>query len=222
MKLRKRPLPGEQTGERRREKENQPMPVKWSRQGVKAGMHGTAPPLNRHPCPSSPPQRRGSPYTVFLWVRVPSGATSPRGLGALLRHTHLRRRTVITHCWRYETVRVLPGTQMGNRITAFFRSSITHHLQMCDTPRYPGGFILQASDRKSKKEGEIQQKKPGAESTRLKRENKIPVPWSCPGGAGCTAPFAYGAATPALCACWAERWNDTALFTWCEHGHANV
>ena len=185
-------------------------------------MHGTAPPLNRHPCPSSPPQRRGSPYTVFLWVRVPSGATSPRGLGALLRHTHLRRRTVITHCWRYETVRVLPGTQMGNRITAFFRSSITHHLQMCDTPRYPGGFILQASDRKSKKEGEIQQKKPGAESTRLKREPKIPVPWSCPGGAGCTAPFAYGAATPALCACWAERWNDTALFTWCEHGHANV
>lgn len=129
------------------------MPAKWSRQGVKEGMHGTAPPLNRHPCPSSPPQRRGSPYTVFLWVRVPNGAFSPRGLGALLRHTHLRRRTVITHDRRYETVRVLPGTQMGNRITAFSRSFITHHLQMCDTPRYPGGSILQASDRKSKEGG---------------------------------------------------------------------
>ena len=145
------------------------------------------------------------------------GAFSPRGLGALLRHTHLRRRTVITRYRRYETVRVLPGTQMGNRITAFFRSSITHHLQMCDTPRYPGGSILQASNRKSKEGGENFNRKNRRGMHRLKRENKIPVPWSCPGGAGCTAPFAYGAATPALCACWAERWHDTALFTWCEH-----
>ena len=152
--------------------------------GSEGGDARNSAPAEPAPLPFITTAAQRNPRTVFLWVRVPSGATSPRGLGALLRHTHLRRRTVITHDRRYETVRVLPGTQMGNRITAFFRSSITHHLQMCDTPRYPGGFILQASNRESKEGGENFNRKNPARNAPVEKRKQDTCTMELPRGCG--------------------------------------
>lgn len=149
----KRPLPGGKDRGAAQRKRKSTDACKMEPPGGEGGDTRNSAPAEPAPLPFITTAAQRKPRTVFLWVRVPVEASSPRGLGALLRHTHLRRRTVITRYRRYETVRVLPGTQRGNRITAFFRSSITHHLQMCDMPRYPGGSILQASNRKSKEGG---------------------------------------------------------------------